>query len=99
MVEAKEVDREFTPGTIRQNRGIAVAGLRRRPGSWRGYLLSHGLGGVQARHYEAHEYDDEKRDALLTLFRIATGESAKVTPSERNEQRNSAPQWGCVGMF
>lgn len=79
MVEAKEVDREFTPGTIRKTveSRLQASGVSRE---LRGYLLSHGLGGVQARHYEAHEYDEEKREALLILFRIATGESAKVTP-------------------
>lgn len=30
----------------------------------RAQLLSHGLGGVQGRHYDQHEYMDEKRKAL-----------------------------------
>lgn len=30
----------------------------------RAQLLSHGLGGVQGRHYDQHEYMDEKRNAL-----------------------------------
>ena len=30
----------------------------------RAQLLSHGLGGVQSRHYDRHEYMDEKRAAL-----------------------------------
>ena len=31
----------------------------------RAQLLSHGLGGVQARHYDRHEYMAEKRAALI----------------------------------
>jgi integrase len=32
----------------------------------RAQILSHELGGVQARHYDRHQYLDEKRQALLT---------------------------------
>jgi len=33
-------------------------------------LLSHGLGTVQARHYNKHRYNDEKRAALEKLYAI-----------------------------
>lgn len=33
----------------------------------RGLLQSHGVGGVQEKHYDAHEYMPEKRQALETL--------------------------------
>lgn len=33
----------------------------------RGRLQSHGITGVQARHYDGHDYMDEKRHALKTL--------------------------------
>ena len=36
----------------------------------RGRLQSHGISGVQARHYDGHDYIDEKRQALETLFRL-----------------------------
>ena len=36
----------------------------------RGQLQSHGLSGIQARHYDAYDYMREKRDALATLFSI-----------------------------
>lgn len=36
----------------------------------RGRLQSHGISGVQARHYDGHDYLDEKRQALETLFRL-----------------------------
>lgn len=43
----------------------------------RAHILSHGLGGVQARHYDMHDYADEKRGALeawgARLAEIASG--------------------------
>jgi hypothetical protein len=33
----------------------------------RGYLQSHGLSGVQTRHYNRHDYEQEKRSALRSL--------------------------------
>ncbi len=39
----------------------------------RGRLQSHGISGVQARHYDGHDYMDEKRHALETLFDVLEG--------------------------
>ena len=66
MLDAGEVDRLFTPGTIRATveTRLAAKGV---PDEVLARLLSHGLGGVQARHYNAHHYDDEKRSALRKL--------------------------------
>lgn len=36
----------------------------------RGRLQSHGIAGVQARHYDGHDYMEEKRQALETLYRL-----------------------------
>ena len=36
----------------------------------RGRLQSHGIGGVQNRHYDGHDYLSEKRKALEALFRL-----------------------------
>lgn len=36
----------------------------------RGRLQSHGIAGVQARHYDGHDYMEEKRQALETLHRL-----------------------------
>jgi integrase len=44
----------------------------------RGHLQSHGLTGVQARHYDGHDYMPEKRRALETLAR----EVCEVKPSK-----------------
>jgi integrase len=47
----------------------------------RGRLQSHGVGGVQAAHYDAYEYLNEKRQALETLFRLLTApKAANVVP-------------------
>lgn len=46
----------------------------------RAQLQSHGLGGVQARHYDRHDYLSEKRAALETLHHLLTGNGASVTP-------------------
>jgi len=69
MLEAKEVDKPFSPGAIRMTietrlaaRGVSDEVLAR--------LLSHGLGTVQARHYNKHRYNDEKRAALEKLYAI-----------------------------
>lgn len=40
----------------------------------RGRLQSHGINGVQARHYDGHDYMDEKREALNALFNLLTTE-------------------------
>jgi hypothetical protein len=50
----------------------------------RGQLQSHGLGGVQDAHYDAHEYLPVKRQALDTLHKLLEAEPAKnVTPIKR----------------
>jgi integrase len=46
----------------------------------RGRLQSHGVSGVQARHYDGHEYMEEKREALLTLQRLLDGKAGKASP-------------------
>ena len=47
----------------------------------RGRLQSHGIAGVQARHYDGHDYKAEKRKALETLHKLLNQKSAtNVTP-------------------
>ena len=40
---------------------------------YRGRLQSHGIAGVQNRHYDGHHYLDEKRHALDTLLNLLEG--------------------------
>jgi integrase len=50
----------------------------------RGRLQSHGISGVQARHYDGHEYLNEKRKALETLYKLLEQRvAANVTPIKR----------------
>ena len=46
----------------------------------RAQLQSHGLSGVQARHYDMHKYMDEKLDAMERVYRLITDVPAKVIP-------------------
>jgi len=70
---------KFTPGDLRRTieTRLAAAG---QTDEARGQLQSHGLGGVQNRHYNLHRYDDEKRAALMVLHGLLTSSSATVTP-------------------
>jgi integrase len=43
----------------------------------RGHLQSHGISGVQARHYDGHDYLDAKRAALEQLHLILTKPAAR----------------------
>ncbi len=43
----------------------------------RGLLQSHGVGGVQQRHYDAHEYMAEKRAALELLHQLLDAKGAQ----------------------
>jgi hypothetical protein len=52
----------------------------------RAQLQSHGLGGVQARHYDRHDYLEEKRAALEMLHRLVIAKSATVTPLRRRQR-------------
>ena len=53
----------------------------------RAQLLSHGVSGIQAQHYDRHQYLPEKRAALETwerhLARLIDGTEAKVVPLVR----------------
>lgn len=72
----------FTLGDLRRTveTRLAAAGVSK---DIRGRVQSHGLGGVQDRHYDRHDYLPEIRAALDTLFQIAAGEGADVIPLQR----------------
>ena len=58
---------------------LAAKGVSREV---RGHLQSHGLTGVQARHYDGHDYMLEKRRALevlrVELDHVADGEQGEL---------------------
>ena len=59
----------FTPGVIRATVETRLAEMA-VPREVRGHLQSHGLSGVQERHYNKYEYFDEKKQALERLYEI-----------------------------
>ncbi|RUS67246.1 hypothetical protein CUZ56_01189 [Saezia sanguinis] len=73
---------DFTLGDIRRTieTRLAAAGVSRET---RAQLQSHGLSGVQVRHYDRHDYLNEKRQALETLYRLLT-EPHKTSESSTN---------------
>ena len=51
----------------------------------RGHVQSHGLTGIQARHYDGHDYMLEKREALDVLAHELTDGAAPPKRSNRGE--------------
>lgn len=84
MIEADEVTARFSLGDLRRTVETRLAALGVSLET-RAQLQSHGLGGVQARHYDRHSYLDEKRAALESLYRLVTSEDATVTPIKRRK--------------
>jgi hypothetical protein len=88
MKEAEELEGgHFTPGTIRATIETRLAAKPYRVSSdVLGQLLSHGLGGVQARHYQHHGFHEEKLEALEMLQRMVEGKpepTAQIIPFNR----------------
>jgi hypothetical protein len=63
MVKAEEVREPFQLRDLRRTAETMLAKLGTGP-NIRGEVQSHGLGGVQKRHYDQHDYLEEKRAAL-----------------------------------
>ncbi len=66
LIKAEKITTPITPGTIRRTveTRLAAVGV---PKEVRAQLQSHGLGGLQDRHYDRHHYLPEKLDALKKL--------------------------------
>jgi len=83
MEQAGELEKgTFTVGDLRRTVETRLSAAGLQP-SEMAQLQSHGLGGVQQRHYNKHDYLQEKRSALETLHRLLTGESGTVIPMQR----------------
>ena len=69
MAESNEISSPFTLGDLRRTveTRLAAAGISM---DIRAQLQSHGLSGVQIRHYDKHSYLQEKQHALETLRRL-----------------------------
>lgn len=96
MVRAKEAREAFQLRDIRRTCETMLAGLK-VSSDVRAELQSHGLGGVQKRHYDRHKYALEKRQALQKwarhLAKLKAGEIADVI-ALRNEARMRPEQPG-----
>ena len=85
MVAAGEIARAVTPGAIRRT----VETLLGQAGVFkeiRAQLQSHGLHGVQDRHYDMGNYLPHKRDALEKLRALCNPRPHNVTPIRAHEQ-------------
>jgi len=85
MVKAKEAGEPFQLRDLRRTVETGLASLK-VSSDVRAQLQSHGLGGVQHRHYDRHSYAQEKKQALEKwarhLNRLKTGDSPES--SRRN---------------
>ncbi len=75
---AKDHIPNFSAKRIRSGVETALAGARISQES-RGRLQSHGISGVQNRHYDGHDYLDVKREALEMLRSLLDGPARKPT--------------------
>ncbi|MCW8917514.1 MAG: integrase family protein [Gammaproteobacteria bacterium] len=88
MQDAGELEgAPFTAGTIR---ATIETRLIAKPYSVTSdvlaHLLSHGMGGIQQRHYQHHDFFDEKLDALQKLHGMLTQPRGKVTAIRGRKQ-------------
>jgi integrase len=63
----------------------------------RGHLQSHGLTGIQSRHYDGHDYLPEKRIALEILVREVCAVKPSQTRADALQQRCMASRTGAKG--
>jgi len=83
MVQAGEASEPFRLADLRRTTETMLAALR-VSSDVRAQLLSHGLGGIQHRHYDRHDYMLEKRQALEKWIRhlaaLKSGKKASIVP-------------------
>jgi integrase len=78
-----------TPGDTRRSVETQMARLG-VPAEVRAQLQSHGLSGVQVRHYLRHDYRDEMREALERFADFLEGAAATVIPIRNRSTRGRA---------
>jgi integrase len=69
---------------------LAAQGVSREV---RGHLQSHGLTGVQARHYDGHDYMAEKRSALEIVAGQVCGAGTSESQRGRQPRRRGIAGW------
>ena len=91
MVEAGEASEPLQMKDLRRTTETLLAGLKINK-DLRAQVLSHGLGGVQARHYDRHDYGGEKREVLALWERRLSAIEAGLTA--RQTKAAEGPQTG-----
>jgi len=90
MVEAKEAREGFQLRDLRRTAETMLASLK-VSSDVRAQLQSHGLGGVQQRHYDKHSYSLEKKQALEKWARhlavLKAGKQADVVQLPKKRDR------------
>lgn len=85
MEEAGELEREmFSVGDLRRTVETRLSADGFQPFEL-AQLQSHGLGGVQSRHYNKYDYMSEKRDLLEALLRLLTTDGPPKAKRRRSE--------------
>ena len=83
MLEAKELRESFQLRDLRRTCETMLAAMG-ISSDIRAQVQSHGLGGIQVRHYDRHNYIEEKRSALEKwnrhLDKIIAGQVGTVIP-------------------
>lgn len=86
MMEAKELREGFELRDLRRTCETMLASIG-ISSDIRAQIQSHGLGGVQARHYDRHNYMAEKRTTLESwnqyLQRLVEGRTGEVIPMQQ----------------
>ena len=91
MKKGKETPEPFKTLGSAPHCGNANGGHRGSPRDIRAQIQSHGLSGVQTRHYDRHDYRAEKRRALNAWARRLTeGTGRKVIPGNFDKRRKKA---------
>ena len=72
----------FNLADLRRTVETRLAGMG-VPKEVRGHLQSHGLNGVQTRHYDRHDYEHEKRKALQLLHSWIASRGLKKSSTEK----------------
>jgi integrase len=93
MVKAKEARDPFQLRDLRRTAETQLASLK-VSSDVRAQLQSHGLGGIQQRHYDKHSYSLEKKQALEKwakhLTALKAGEKASVTAIRRGRAQHGS---------
>jgi hypothetical protein len=91
MVLEGEATRAFSLSDLRRTAETTLASLGVSQ-DVRAQIQSHGLGGVQQKHYNRHDYRVEKREALQkwAAWLLAGPQAAKVVSAREARGRKTA---------